>query len=89
MADTTDPEHAEPPLREIRPVTSDDVPGALRAALDQAVDGTLRGVVILMTHHGTQRLTYATGGHWNIAEIGLLIDRLKFDHFCDQRGGVP
>lgn len=80
---------AEPPIREIGPVTSDDVPAALRQALDQAVDGKLRGVVILMAHHGSVRLTYATGGTFNIAEASLLLDRLKFDHFCDARGITP
>lgn len=71
-------------LHEVKPVTSDDVPAVLHDALGLAVAGQIRGVVVLLAFHGTTKLEHVAGGEISIAEVALLVDHWKFEHF---RGG--
>ncbi len=74
-------------IREVKPVTSDDVPKVLHSALSDAVAGKLRGVVVLMAYHGGGSLVHLSGGTIHLSEVSLLVDHWKFRHFLDQAEG--
>jgi len=75
-------------LREVKPVTSDDVPKVLHEALSLAVQGKLRGVVVFMSFHGSTQLRHVQGGHMNLAEVSITVDHWKWQHFLSEQAGL-
>lgn len=73
-------------IREIKPVTTDDVPGVLHEALSEAVAGKVRGVIVLMAYHGSTKLRHLHGGSINLAEVQHIIDHMKWQHFHSEHG---
>jgi len=68
-------------VRELKPIASHDVAAVLREALVLAEAGKLRGVVLFMSHMGTTQLRHVQGGHMNLAEVSIIIDHWKWQHF--------
>ncbi len=74
-------------VRELKPIASDDVAAVLREALALAEAGKLRGVVLFMSHMGTSQLRHVQGGYMNLAEVSIVIDHWKWQHFQAESGG--
>lgn len=74
-------------LRELKAVTSDDVPAVLHEALSLAVQSKLRGVVVLMAYHGSPKLRHLSGGTINLGEVALMVDHWKWQHFDAEHKG--
>ena len=71
-------------MRRVKPVTHDDVPKVLHDALSEAVQGKVRGVVVLLCYHEGLRMEHMTAGTMSISETSYLMDAWKWRQHQEQ-----
>lgn len=71
-------------LHQFVPQTSDDVPARLREALDLAVTGKLRGVVVLLAFHDRTPMRQFTAGTITIGDAMALLEYWKHEMLHQQ-----
>jgi hypothetical protein len=86
--DPGSPDSSSPDPSNVRPfvpVTDDAVPAMLREALDLAVAGKLRGIVVLLAFHDRTPMVNLTAGDLSIADAVLLLESWKHEMLHHQR----
>lgn len=74
-------------VRPLRPQTDDAVPAVLREALDKAVAGELRGVVVMLAYHDRTPYEHLTAGDLSLGDMLVLVESWKFAQFSKQEEG--
>lgn len=69
----------DPPIRKVVPVTDEDVPKTLHEALSEAVQGEVRGVVVLLFYHDGHRMEHMSAGDMSLPDVFYLFDLWRFD----------
>jgi hypothetical protein len=73
-----------PRVARVRGVTPDDVPAALRHALDDAVTGKLRGAVVLLRYNDSRGYRHVTAGDLDLGDAILMFEAWKWQQFAER-----
>jgi hypothetical protein len=81
---STTPPGPPPAVRALSPITGEGVAGLLRSALDDAVDGNVRGVVVLLRYSDARGYRHTTAGDLDLGDAILMFEAWKWQQFAER-----